>query len=239
MTGASKNPIRNKHLRYGMVYMAKRYELVISLYWTLCSALATVQAMQLIYTLTSTFTSTSLLGRLAHTAGALCLAVAAGAAHSAGHEAVSADAAATALAQGATVVDVRSAAAFEQGHLPGAVRWSLAAVDAQAADLAKFVSQAGVDLSRTVLVVGEPGDARAQALWYALGSYATGRVLWLVGGTTEWHMTGRSLSTQTVAAKPVPQHLVLLQEAPAKARMAGYSLRAVAAGDENLVSLVK
>ena len=208
---------------------------MISLYWTLCSAPAKVQAMQLI----STFTSTSLLGRLAHTAGALCLAAAAGAAHAAGHEAVSADAAATALAQGAMVVDVRSAAAFEQGHLSGAVRWPLAAVDAPAADLAQFVSQAGVDLSRTVLVVGEPGDARAQALWHTLASYASGRVLWLVGGTTEWRMTGRNLSTQVLAAKPVPQHLVLLQDAPAKARMAGYSLRSVSAANENLVSLAK
>jgi 3-mercaptopyruvate sulfurtransferase SseA len=191
------------------------------------------------------FISTYLPHRLIHSwgqaLGALCFAVAAcmahSPAHSAGHDAVSADAAAVALAQGATVVDVRSAAAFEQGHLPSAVHWSLGTADTPAA-LARFVSQAGVDLSRTVLVVGEPGDARAQALWHTLGSYATGRVLWLVGGTTEWRMTGRSLSTQTTAAKAVPQHLVLLNSAPAHARMAGYSLRTVAPADD-MISLAK
>ena len=210
--------------------MAKRYELVISLYWTLCGALATVHAMLSI--------SMFLPRLLIQTLGALCLAVAACAAHSAGHDAVSADAAAAALAQGATVVDVRSAAAFEQGHLPGAVHWSLGTADNPAA-LARFVSQAGVDLSRTVLVIGEPGDARAQALWHTLSSYATGRVLWLVGGTTEWRMTGRSLSTDTVAAKAVPQHLVLLQGTPAQARMAGHSLRSASGVNENLISLAK
>jgi rhodanese-related sulfurtransferase len=210
--------------------MAKRYELVISLYWTLCSTLATVQAMLSI--------STSLPRLFSQTLGALCLAAAACVAHSASHDAVSADAAALALAQGATVVDVRSAAAFEQGHLPGAVHWSIGTADTPVV-LARFVSQAGVDLSRTVLVVGEPGDARAQALWHTLGSYATGRVLWLVGGTTEWRMTGRSLSTQTIAAKAVPQHLVLLQGTPTQARMAGYNLRAVFGVDENLISLAK
>ena len=105
--------------------------------------------------------------------------------------------------------------------------------------LQRGVSDAGVDLSRTVLVVGEPGDANAQALWQTLSSYATGRVLWLVGGTTEWQMTGRSLSTQTFVAKAVPQHLVLLQGTPVQARMAGYSLRTAYVADDNLVSLVK
>jgi rhodanese-related sulfurtransferase len=215
------------------------------LYWTLCNLLATVQAMLSITPPATTFLAFGslafVLPRWARAAasavGALCL-TAAFAAHSAGHEAVSADAAGAALSQGAAVIDVRSAAAFNQGHLPGAVRWTLAAVDAPAADLARFVSQAGVDLSRTVLVVGEPGDARAQALWHTLASYATGRVLWLVGGTTEWRMTGRSLSTDTVAAKAVPQHLVLLQSVPTQVRMAGYNLRTVAPA-ENMISLVK
>ncbi len=221
--------------------MAKRYELVISLYWTLGSTLATVQAMLL----TSTFGLRKLVLAFSQTLSVLCLAAATVTAHGAGHEPVSADAAALALAHGATVVDVRSAAAFEQGHLPGAVHWSLpvaadAAHSANApAALAQFVSQAGIDLSRTVLVVGEPGDARAQALWHTLASYASGRVLWLVGGTTEWRMTGRSLSTQTFAAKAVPQHLVLLQGAPIQVRMAGHSLRAASAVDDRLASLAK
>jgi rhodanese-related sulfurtransferase len=215
--------------------ITKGYELVISLYWTQPGAAATLVAM---HYLTRTPIYHQLRQAFAMVASVLALGLGS-LALAAGHEAVSADAAAAALAQGATVVDVRSAAAFEQGHLPCAVRWSLAAVDASAADLAQFVSQAGVDLSRTVLVVGEPGDARAQALWHTLASYASGRVLWLVGGTTEWRMTGRSLSTHTVVAKAVPQHLVLLQALPAQARMAGHSLRTAPAGPESLVSLAK
>jgi 3-mercaptopyruvate sulfurtransferase SseA len=160
-------------------------------------------------------------------------------AQAARHEAVSADAAAQAIAQGASVVDVRSASAYVQGHLPQAVRLPSDTAAQSVQVLQRGVSDAGVDLSRTVLVVGEPGDANAQALWQTLSAYATGRVLWLVGGTTEWQMTGRSLSTQTFVAKAVPQHLVLLQGTPVQARMAGYSLRTAYVADDNLVSLVK
>jgi 3-mercaptopyruvate sulfurtransferase SseA len=146
-------------------------------------------------------------------------------ASAAGHEAVSADAAAQALAQGATVVDVRNATAFAQGHVPTAVRLPGDAATQPVKALAHLLSSAGVDLSRTVLVVGEPGDANAQALWQTLSAYATGRVLWLVGGTTEWQLRGYALSTQVSAAQAVPQHLVRLQPEPVQVRMAGQALR--------------
>jgi 3-mercaptopyruvate sulfurtransferase SseA len=87
------------------------------------------------------------------------------------------------------------------------------------------VSDAGIDLSRTVLVVGEPGDAQAQALWQTLSRYASGRVLWLVGGTLEWQLRGYALATHSAALPAVPQHLVLLQAEPVQARMAGAALR--------------
>jgi 3-mercaptopyruvate sulfurtransferase SseA len=143
-----------------------------------------------------------------------------------GHEAVSADAAALALAQGATVVDVRSAQAYAQGHLPTAALLPQNAARLTVSSLERLLSDAGIDLSRTVLVVGEPGDANAQALWQTLSAYATGRVLWLVGGATEWQMTGRALSQQVLAAKAVPQYLVRLQAEPVQTRMAGHRLRA-------------
>jgi 3-mercaptopyruvate sulfurtransferase SseA len=149
-------------------------------------------------------------------------------AQAAGHEAVSADAAAQAMAQGASVVDVRSASAYAQGHLPQAVRLPSDAAAQSLEVLQQWVSNAGADLSRTVLVVGEPGDVNAQALWHTLSGYATGRVLWLVGGTTEWQMTGRALSVGAVQVKAVPQYLVRLHNAPADARMAGHSVRATA-----------
>ncbi len=143
-----------------------------------------------------------------------------------GHEAVSAHTAAQALAQGATVVDVRSAQAYFQGHLPHAALLPQDAARLKIVTLERLLSDAGIDLSRTVLVVGEPGDANAQALWNTLSAYATGRVLWLVGGATEWQMTGRPLTTQVLAAKAVPQYLVRLHAEPAQTRMAGHGLRA-------------
>jgi 3-mercaptopyruvate sulfurtransferase SseA len=145
-----------------------------------------------------------------------------------GHEAVSADAAALALAQGATVVDVRNAGAFAQGHVPTAVRLPGDAATQPTKALAHLLSNAGVDLSRTVVVVGEPGDANAQALWQTLSAYATGRVLWLVGGATEWQLRGYGLSTQVSSAQAVPQHLVRLHPEPVRVRMAGQALRASA-----------
>ncbi len=158
----------------------------------------------------------------------LCCALLASGAHAGGHEAVSADAAEQALAQGATVVDVRSASAYAQGHLPGAQHLPSQAAGYTSAQLGQVLSVAGIDLSRTVLVVGELGDTHAQAVWRTLSAYATGRVLWLVGGTTEWQMTGRVLSTETLAAKAVPQHLVRLHAKPEQVRMAGYSVRSAA-----------
>jgi 3-mercaptopyruvate sulfurtransferase SseA len=151
-----------------------------------------------------------------------------------GHGAVSADAAGLALAQGATVVDVRSAQAYAQGHLPTAALLPQDAAHLHVATLERLLSVAGIDLSRTVLVVGEPGDANAQALWHTLSAYATGRVLWLVGGAAEWQMTGRPLSTQVLPAKAVPQYLVRLQANPGHTRMAGHGLRAGATLDSGV-----
>lgn len=144
-------------------------------------------------------------------------------------QAVSADAAAQVLAQGAVVVDVRPAAAFAQGHLPGAVSVPEAA-QAQGRDaLQQLVSRHGIDLSRQVLVMGQPGDLQAQALQERLQAYASGRVQWLVGGAHEWALSGRPLATQSPAARaPVPQHLVLFAPAQAAPRMAGAALRDVA-----------
>jgi 3-mercaptopyruvate sulfurtransferase SseA len=126
------------------------------------------------------------------------------------------------------VVDVRSPSAYAAGHLPGAARLPRDAASQPLAQLERLVSEAGIDLSRTVLVVGEPGDADAQALWHTLSRYASGRVLWLVGGTTEWQLGGRALATHSTALHAVPQHLVRLQAEPAQAGMAGAALRSAA-----------
>jgi len=143
-------------------------------------------------------------------------------------EALSAPAAEKALAQGAMAWDLRATAAR---GLPGArqVDESLLQAWLRRGDLAALqtaVSQAGLDLSRDVVVYGEPGDARAQALVASLQAVSPGRVHWLVGGAEEWSQSGRGVAPLTTHA-PVPQHLVVLS--PAEGRMASASLRGVAA----------
>ena len=162
------------------------------------------------------------------------------------HPPVSADVAAQALAQGASVIDVRSPQQFANGHLTGAVNLPDFIANASAKPLppegaatqwASALSAAGVDTSRTILVMGQVGDPVAQALWLSLQNYATGRVLWLVGGTVEWQMRGYRLGTDIVALRPVPQVLVHLQPSVAAPRMAGASFRASGRDQTSAVTL--
>ncbi|MBV8502949.1 MAG: hypothetical protein JO006_14690 [Paucibacter sp.] len=140
---------------------------------------------------------------------------------------LSAPAAEAALAQGALAWDVRSAAA---SGLPGARRADAGQIDAWLARgdlqaLQAAVSQAGLDLSRDVVVYGDAGDERARALVDSLQAVSPGRVHWLVGGAAEWSQSGRRLDSLSAHA-PVPQHLVLL--GTETGRMAGAALRGVA-----------
>lgn len=142
-------------------------------------------------------------------------------------EVVSAPAAAQRLQEGAQAWDVRASGPGQV--LPGAVRldaqaclqW-LASGNVQA--LSAAVSAAGIDLSRDVVIYGSAGDASAQALYTALQTVATGRVLWFVGGIAEWQLSGRATVAQPSPRLPVPQHLVA-QSAEATPRMAAASLR--------------
>ncbi len=139
--------------------------------------------------------------------------------------AVSADDAQAAVSQGAYVLDVRSSTQFASGHLPSAMQLPIDAAQRPLNELAALLSQAGADSSRTLLIVGEAGDANAQALWQRLAQVASGRVLWLVGGVQEWQMTGKPLSQDTVAHKAVPQFLTPFEVQPSKASMAGGRVR--------------
>lgn len=151
--------------------------------------------------------------------------------------AVSADDAQLAISQGAFVLDVRPARQFAAGHLPQAVVMPQQAAGLALPDLAAALAQAGVDSSRTMLIVGEAGDANAQALWQRLAQVTSGRVLWLVGGVQEWHVRGYALTTQTLARPPVPQFLAPF-DAPSAAdqasRMAGSKVRTSALLERNL-----
>lgn len=135
---------------------------------------------------------------------------------------VNAHDAASAVQRSATVVDVRSHADYAQGHLPTAVSLAQATGVSSREPLQALVSTHGIDLSREVLVVGAPGDAAAMRFANLLAQHASARVHWLVGGVTEWQMTGLAVSTQPSDPKlPVPQYLVAQHAEPLQARMAG------------------
>lgn len=138
---------------------------------------------------------------------------------------VSADAAQAALMRGAVAVDIRSGADYLSGHLPGAISAPALAAAQDLKDLEALVSRHGIDLSREVVIVGQPGDPRAQRLQSQLASYATGRVTWLVGGVHEWALSGRPVEQQAAVLLPVPQYLVPLQPRTEAPRMAGANLR--------------
>jgi rhodanese-related sulfurtransferase len=149
----------------------------------------------------------------------------------AGHAPVSADTAAQALAHGAFVVDVRDHQEFAAGHLAGAASLPRDAAQRPLSELAQLLSRAGVDTSRTVIVVGAAGDVQAQALYERLSGVASGRVLWLVGGLTEWQMTGRTLTQDRVQRSSLPQVLTPFETAPS--RMAGARVRTSAALEQS------
>jgi rhodanese-related sulfurtransferase len=139
--------------------------------------------------------------------------------------AVSADDAHTAIAQGAYVMDVRPAQQFAAGHLPLAAALPANAAALPVQELAALLTMAGVDSSRTMLVVGDAGDTNAQALWQRLARVTSGRVLWLVGGVQEWQMRGHALTTQIEMRLPVPQFLTPFDAPTTGARMAGSKMR--------------
>lgn len=136
-------------------------------------------------------------------------------------EPVSAAEAQRRLQEGSQAWDLRAEAAT---LLPGAVRLALDP-QADARTLARAVSAAGLDLSRDVLIYGEPGDARAQALHQRLARIASGRVDWLVGGVAEWEMAGHGTAGAPARRLPVPQNLVEAGENTGQARMAAAALR--------------
>jgi rhodanese-related sulfurtransferase len=195
-------------------------EHLTTLYWTLLHSLRRVRPiMKILARLTLTFVTTALTGFTALAGQAL---------------AVSADDAQVAVSQGAYVLDVRSAAQFSKGHLPAAARLPSDAAQRPLNELAALLSLAGADSSRTLLIVGETGDANAQALWQRLAQVASGRVLWLVGGVQEWRMMGKPLSQDTVAHKPVPQFLTPFETPAVGSGMAGGKVRSGAVLEQNL-----
>lgn len=149
---------------------------------------------------------------------------------------LSATAAEQAVRRGAMVLDLRSAEAYAQGHLPGALSAPGAATTLDRAGLQALVSRLGLDLSRGTVVVGEPGEAAAQAFQAALQTYAPAPVRWLVGGVAEWQLGGRALQATAAQRPPVPHHLAAHAAPNASPRMAGASMRDLAAPTQQIAT---
>ena len=139
-------------------------------------------------------------------------------------QAVSADDAQRVVSSGAFVLDVR-APQQGAGWLPGSVALPQDMAQRPLSELSERLSQAGVDSSRTIVVVGEAGDANAQALAQLLAQVSAGRVLWLVGGVTEWQMRGHGLVKELAQRDAVPQVLTSYVTQPREPRMAGSRVR--------------
>ncbi len=210
--GLTRNPLINQRLSSLCQF---RHEYLTTLYWTCLRCLRRVRAM--IKTLLPLF-----------------LAFFAAQAYSGQASAVSADDALAALAKGAFAVDLRSSAQFDAGHLPSAASLPADIAQRPLQELAQLLGRAGIDSSRTVLIVGDAGDANAQALWQRLARVTSGRVLWLVGGVQEWQMRGHALTTQLEARLPVPQFLTPFDAPTPSARMAGSKMRTSALEERHL-----
>lgn len=164
-------------------------------------------------------------------APAVALAAAVLAGHSVARaEVLGAHAAQAAVSRGAIVWDLRERADYLAGHLPGAVQartdWLGDGTAEPALDaLQQAVSDAGIDLSREVIIYGQPGDARVMALYRTLERVAAGKVHWLVGGAAEWQQSGSTLSQSESHRRPVPQRLAVLRDDGQAGPMAGDALR--------------
>ena len=122
------------------------------------------------------------------------------------------------------VVDARGAAAFAQGHLPGAQLYAWQAFTGEGAargrlrpeprQLAQALSALGVDTSRPALIYGAAGDGwgeEGHAAWL-LAYLGHGDVALLDGGFAAWQAAGRPVVTSTTQPHPGRFELRLRRE---------------------------
>jgi thiosulfate/3-mercaptopyruvate sulfurtransferase len=111
---------------------------------------------------------------------------------------------------GLRIVDARSAEAYAQGHIPGAVLFEAAKLRTEDAEAAYLPSPAEVAEKASALGIGR--DTRvviyddgarsplAARLWYVLDLHGQRRLALLDGGFTKWKREGRPLSTEASSA---------------------------------------
>lgn len=113
------------------------------------------------------------------------------------------------------IIDTRSAAAYDAGHLPGAVAlgahaWLKAAADplqiAGADEFAALMEGLGVGDGTMVVAYSDANGLTAARLWWLLRAYGHREVKVLNGGWERWTGEGRPVSTER--ATPVPARFV-------------------------------
>jgi thiosulfate/3-mercaptopyruvate sulfurtransferase len=103
------------------------------------------------------------------------------------------------------LVDMRDAAAYAAGHVPGAVRLDegplrnsedrLTYLPAPGA-FAALMEKAGIGNSTRVVAYDDQGGKMAARLWYVLNAYGHPRVSLLNGGWNQWTAENRPVSTE-------------------------------------------
>jgi thiosulfate/3-mercaptopyruvate sulfurtransferase len=119
-----------------------------------------------------------------------------------------------ALASGAspTLLDLRPAEQYAEGHLPGAVHldiWGISLIDTDPAPLRAFLwiiehllAERGVSADRPVVVYDETSGTRAARAFWFLEFFGHSDVRVLDGGVRAWTVAGLPLSHQHVAPTP-------------------------------------
>lgn len=109
------------------------------------------------------------------------------------------------------IVDLRSADAYAQGHLPGAVRFDEAAlrnpsdVETYLPDPKAFETAMrglGIGPRTTVVAYDDIGGRGATRLWYCLAVYGHERFRLLDGGWKRWEAERRPTTTETPTVAP-------------------------------------
>ncbi|MFD2180669.1 sulfurtransferase [Rhodoplanes azumiensis] len=117
-----------------------------------------------------------------------------------------------AMARGAIVWDARDAAAFRQAHLPGAVhvpeaeralRLPTVQEFAELVRVERNFSEAGLDLTREIVVYAHRGSPLAYAAFAAAQYFGARKVVVFHDGIDGWHEAGRPLEAGDVRRPPV------------------------------------
>jgi rhodanese-related sulfurtransferase len=100
------------------------------------------------------------------------------------------------------IVDVRTRAEYDAGHIPNAVHWSLP-VEASPCRLseetASVLGGLGISPETFVVVYDDVGGSRAACAWWALASTGHDRVAVLDGGWRRWVNESRRVKTTQVS----------------------------------------